>query len=216
MGTEVRLTLAPQRRFEAIDVNTRVADEAGDVLKRHQRALYCSFHTTAGYLDQSLSVRLRDSQDQLSKFFRTFRSALPPWRGVPPRPDGAAHGVERRAEESRAAQRRLASDLHRRGPQELRHLSHASRRAGLLHRAGRQERGHAAPADDDRAGVRRRTRRLPDVADHSGLEASDRLGEPRRPAPRPPRAGERAARRGAVSTRGAWIWSSPQTSATSG
>jgi thiamine phosphate synthase YjbQ (UPF0047 family) len=77
MGTEVRLTLAPQRRFQAIDVNTRVADEAGDVLKRHQRALYCSFHTTAGYLDQSVSVRLRDNHDQLSKFFRTFRALFP-------------------------------------------------------------------------------------------------------------------------------------------
>src|ERR1700682_5042655 len=77
MGTEVRLTLAPQRRFQAIDVNTRVAEEAGDVLKRHQRALYCSFHTTAGYLDQSVSVRLRDNQDQLSKFFRTFRALFP-------------------------------------------------------------------------------------------------------------------------------------------
>ncbi len=77
MGTEVRLTLAPQRRFQAIDVNTRVADEAGDVLKRHQRALYCSFHTTAGYLDQSVSVRLRDNQDQLSTFFRTFRALFP-------------------------------------------------------------------------------------------------------------------------------------------
>ena len=77
MGTEVRLSLAPQRRFQAIDVNTRVAEEAGDVLQRHQRALYCSFHTTAGYLDQSVSVRLRDNQDQLSQFFSTFHTLFP-------------------------------------------------------------------------------------------------------------------------------------------
>jgi thiamine phosphate synthase YjbQ (UPF0047 family) len=75
--TELRLTLAPQRRFEAIDVNTRIAEENGDLLKHHQRALYCSFHTTAGYLDQSLSVRLHSSQDQLSQFFRTFRALFP-------------------------------------------------------------------------------------------------------------------------------------------
>src|SRR6185503_6515154 len=75
--TELRLTLAPQRRFEAIDVNTRIAEENADVLKRHERALYCSFHTTAGYLEQSLSVRLHSSQDQLSKFFRTFRALFP-------------------------------------------------------------------------------------------------------------------------------------------
>jgi len=55
----------------------RIAEENGDLLKRHARALYCSFHTTAGYLDQSLSVRLHNSQDQLSKFFRTFRALFP-------------------------------------------------------------------------------------------------------------------------------------------
>ena len=52
--TELRLTLAPQRRFEAIDVNSRIAQVAGDVLRHHQRVFYCSFHTTAGYLDQCL------------------------------------------------------------------------------------------------------------------------------------------------------------------
>jgi thiamine phosphate synthase YjbQ (UPF0047 family) len=75
--TELQLSLAPQRRFEAIDVNTRIADEAGDVLRRHQRALYCSFHTTAGYLDQSLSGRLRNSERLLSQFFRTFHALFP-------------------------------------------------------------------------------------------------------------------------------------------
>lgn len=75
--TELRLSLAPQRRFDAIDVNTRIAEEAGDVLHRHRRALYCSFHTTAGYLDQSLSVRLHHSHDLLSKFFRAFHALFP-------------------------------------------------------------------------------------------------------------------------------------------
>jgi thiamine phosphate synthase YjbQ (UPF0047 family) len=75
--TELKLTLAPQRRFEAIDVNTRIAEEAGDVLHRHQRALYCSFHTTAGYLEQSLSARLRHNHDRLSQFFGTFHTLFP-------------------------------------------------------------------------------------------------------------------------------------------
>jgi thiamine phosphate synthase YjbQ (UPF0047 family) len=75
--TELRLSLAPQGRFEAIDVNTRIADVAGDILRRHRRALYCSFHTTAGYLDQSLSVRLHNSQDLLSKFFRAVHALFP-------------------------------------------------------------------------------------------------------------------------------------------
>lgn len=76
--TELKLTLAPQRRFEAIDVNPRIAERNGDVLHRHQRALYCSFHTTAGYLDQSLSARLHYRQDLLSQFFRAFHALFPP------------------------------------------------------------------------------------------------------------------------------------------
>ncbi len=83
--TELRLTLAPRRRFEAINVNTRIAEEAGDLLRRHRRALYCSFHTTAGYLEQSLSARLTHNQDRLSQFFQTFRAVFP--AGAPYRHD---------------------------------------------------------------------------------------------------------------------------------
>ena len=75
--TNLKLTLAPQRRFEAIDVNSRIAAEAGDVLQRHKRALYCSLHTTAGYLDQSLSARMHHNQDLLSQFFRAFHALFP-------------------------------------------------------------------------------------------------------------------------------------------
>lgn len=74
---ELNLSLAPQRRFEAIDVTARIVEEAGDILRRHTRALYCSLHTTAGYLDQSLSARMRHSEDRLSLFFRTFHALFP-------------------------------------------------------------------------------------------------------------------------------------------
>jgi thiamine phosphate synthase YjbQ (UPF0047 family) len=75
--TELTLTLAPQRRFEAIDVNRRIAVEFGDILRRHRRALYTSFHTTAGYLDQSLCVRLHHNHDLVSQFFRAFSALFP-------------------------------------------------------------------------------------------------------------------------------------------
>jgi thiamine phosphate synthase YjbQ (UPF0047 family) len=77
LPTEIRLTLAPQRRFEAIDVNARISEAAGDVLRRHQRALYCSLHTTAGYLEQSLSARLDHRHDLLAQFFRAFHALFP-------------------------------------------------------------------------------------------------------------------------------------------
>jgi thiamine phosphate synthase YjbQ (UPF0047 family) len=74
--SELRLTLAPQLRFHAIDLAARFA-EAGNLLRQHQRALFCSFHTTAGYLDQSLSARLDNRHDLVSQFFRAFRALFP-------------------------------------------------------------------------------------------------------------------------------------------
>jgi thiamine phosphate synthase YjbQ (UPF0047 family) len=72
--TELRLTLAPTRRFEAIDVNSHIAAEMGDVLRRHKRAVYCSLHTTAGYLDERLSARLRHNEAQ---FVESFHEVFP-------------------------------------------------------------------------------------------------------------------------------------------
>jgi thiamine phosphate synthase YjbQ (UPF0047 family) len=75
---EFRLTLRPSRRFEAIDVNERIAAEVGDVLQQRRKTLYCSLHTTAGYLDQSLSARLHHHHGRLAQFFDAFRALFPP------------------------------------------------------------------------------------------------------------------------------------------
>jgi len=74
--TKLKLTLAPQRRFEAFNVAARVA-EAGDVFRRYQRVLFSSPHTTAGYLDRSLAGRMQNRYDLLSQFFRAFRALFP-------------------------------------------------------------------------------------------------------------------------------------------
>jgi thiamine phosphate synthase YjbQ (UPF0047 family) len=74
--SELNLTLVPQCRFQAIDVSARVG-EASDLLQRHGRALFCSFHTTAGYLGQSLSTRMHHRQDLLSQFFGAFHALFP-------------------------------------------------------------------------------------------------------------------------------------------
>src|SRR5258708_4178811 len=75
--TYLRLSLAPTRRFEAIDVNTQIAREVGDVLQRHRKALYCSLHTTAGCLEQRLSTGLRHNHDRLAQFFGSFHAVFP-------------------------------------------------------------------------------------------------------------------------------------------
>jgi hypothetical protein len=75
--TEIRLTLNPSRRFEAIDVNERIARESGDVLSRYRRTLYCSLHTTAGYLDQSLAGRMHHHHGRLAQFFDAWHTLFP-------------------------------------------------------------------------------------------------------------------------------------------
>lgn len=75
--TEIRLTLSPSRRFEAIDVNERIASEKGDLLRRYRKTLYCSFHTTAGYLDQSLAGRMHHHHGRLAQFFDAWHALFP-------------------------------------------------------------------------------------------------------------------------------------------
>jgi thiamine phosphate synthase YjbQ (UPF0047 family) len=74
---ELHLTLAPQRRFEAIDVTSHIPTDARRILQGHRRALYCSLHTTAGYLEQSLSNRIGNDHNGLSKFFGSFHALFP-------------------------------------------------------------------------------------------------------------------------------------------
>lgn len=74
--SELRLNLAPKRRFEAFDVTARIRQSC-DLLRRHQRALFCSLHTTAGYLDRSLALRMNHSRDLMSEFFHAFRRLFP-------------------------------------------------------------------------------------------------------------------------------------------
>jgi hypothetical protein len=77
-ATEIRLTLRPTRRFEAIDVNQKVALECGNLLRRYRRSLYCSLHTTAGYLDQSLAGRMHHHHGRLAQFFDAWHAVFPP------------------------------------------------------------------------------------------------------------------------------------------
>ena len=180
--TELTLTLAPQRRFEAIDVNRRIADEAGDVLRRHRRALYCSFHTTAGYLDQSLSARMHHRQDLLSQFFRAFHALFPQ--------GGEYHHdhMELRSEltdEQKVVEPRNA-DSHLTyigvGDAQLRHLPIASGCAGLLHRARRHDRRDAAASATTKWSPTTTNGSSRDVDPDAGLEApvdSINLADPR-------------------------------------
>ncbi len=76
--TELQLTLTPRSRYDAIDVASHIREAHGDALSRFRRALYCSLHTTAGYLEQGLSNRLDNRRERLDPFMRAFQGLFPP------------------------------------------------------------------------------------------------------------------------------------------
>src|SRR5215470_4003693 len=75
---ELHLRLVPEARYDAIDVTRTVRELHGDVLAEYPRALYCSYHTTGGYLEQSLATRLQNSRQHLDPFIRLFQKLFPP------------------------------------------------------------------------------------------------------------------------------------------
>jgi thiamine phosphate synthase YjbQ (UPF0047 family) len=75
---ELTVQLTPRNRYDVLDVTRQVAAEHGDVLRAYPRALYCSYHTTAGYLEQSLAARLGYSRQYLDPFIRLFQKLFPP------------------------------------------------------------------------------------------------------------------------------------------
>ena len=105
---QLALALTPETRHDIIDVTGRIAATFGDVLSHHANALYCSLHTTAGYLDESLAKRLLRRDGELSRFFRPFRTVFP--EGAEYRHD-QLHLREELSEEQRAVEPRNA-DSH--------------------------------------------------------------------------------------------------------
>lgn len=78
---EVALTVRPRSRIDLLDVRRRVSETHGDVLEPFPLALYTSFHTTAGYLDQSLATRLNRNRGGLGSYLSFFRTVFPEGAG---------------------------------------------------------------------------------------------------------------------------------------
>jgi hypothetical protein len=77
---ELNLEIEPGARFELIDVRRRAA-AFGEALDRYPRALYCSFHTTAGYLEQSLATRLTRTRVGIAPYVSLFQTLFPAGAG---------------------------------------------------------------------------------------------------------------------------------------
>jgi len=74
---EVDLEISPRARFDVIDVNERIEERHGDLLQQYPRILYFSYHTTAGYLEQSLSSRLNGGKEGLQPYMQVFQTLFP-------------------------------------------------------------------------------------------------------------------------------------------
>jgi thiamine phosphate synthase YjbQ (UPF0047 family) len=74
---EIRLELVPQSRVEVIDISRQVNDGNED-FGAYEKAVYCSHHTTAGFLDQNFQSRLNHSADSVETFVTAFQKIFPP------------------------------------------------------------------------------------------------------------------------------------------
>lgn len=75
----VHLTVeaSPRSRYDAIDVAGLVRDIHGGILDDYLRVLYCSHHTTAGYLDQWLATWLLHRREGVDPFIHRFQRRFP-------------------------------------------------------------------------------------------------------------------------------------------
>jgi thiamine phosphate synthase YjbQ (UPF0047 family) len=107
---ELSLRLRPQARYDVIDVRSQVRAQHGPVLDGYPRGLYCSYHTTAGFLEQSLCARLGYSRQYVDPFIQMFQRVFP--EGAPYRHDQldlrSELSEEERRQESKNADSHLA------------------------------------------------------------------------------------------------------------
>jgi hypothetical protein len=78
---ELSLDITPRGRLDVIDVRAQAAATYGDVFERYQRCLYCSLHTTAGYLPQSFAARLGSGPQAVRPYIDLFRTVFPEGAG---------------------------------------------------------------------------------------------------------------------------------------
>jgi thiamine phosphate synthase YjbQ (UPF0047 family) len=78
---ELTLELTPRARVDVIDVRRLLSERFGNVLDAYPRALCCSFHTTAGYLDASVASRLNQNSEGVMPYIEVFRTMFPEGAG---------------------------------------------------------------------------------------------------------------------------------------
>jgi len=75
---DLTLEVAPQKRFDVVEMRSRFAEEHA-ALSAYPHCLYWSSHTTAGFIDRSISTRLR--AQHVSTYVEAFRTLFPEGAG---------------------------------------------------------------------------------------------------------------------------------------
>jgi hypothetical protein len=78
---ELSLDITPRGRLDVIDVRAQAAATYGDVFERYNHCLYCSLHTTAGYLPQSFAARLGSDPQGVRPYIDLFTTVFPEGAG---------------------------------------------------------------------------------------------------------------------------------------
>ncbi len=74
---EVPLIISPKARFDMNDIAKIAAEHINGKAGLYKKAMYSSFHTTAGYLEQSLCSRMQYNKDRIASYIRAFRHIFP-------------------------------------------------------------------------------------------------------------------------------------------
>ena len=75
---DLTLEVAPQARFDIVEMRSRFAAEH-ETLAAYSHCLYWSSHTTAGFLDRSISARL--NTQRVSTYVDAYRAIFPEGAG---------------------------------------------------------------------------------------------------------------------------------------
>ena len=78
---ELTLELTPGRASTSSTCGGHSSHRFGDALDAYPRALCCSFHTTAGYLDPGVAARLNQSRAGVMPYIDVFRTMFPEGAG---------------------------------------------------------------------------------------------------------------------------------------
>ncbi len=104
----ITLELNPETRLAVIDVSKRLFAQHGELLAPFRKLLYCSYHTTAGYLEQSLCARMNHRRESVEALVQSAQKLFP--EGAPYRHDQMELRTELSEEQKRVEP--LNADSH--------------------------------------------------------------------------------------------------------